>query len=212
MIQVSRRYALALIAMGIAAAVPVLLHTLGRFDRDDCAAPAALRAALLGDESPSVTHEGGDLPGLVQWIEGTVAWGNPPRSPLSFVLARTTDPTRLTRRPYRPVVDELEAIQGELRWVEDGQGGRLPIRWTLDYAGRKARFASYFFAYQGRPVSRPLLALAESAPVSLLNGARPLTLLVVGGSVPTRDVEEAREAADAWLLDAWRNYQRACYP
>jgi len=205
----SGRYALLVLAAALAAAVPIALHSLSWMDRDDCADPGAFRATLLIPGSRPVAGDQ-ELPRrMLQRSQGSVGSGAPGIPALEYAIVRSFEPVRLLQRPARFVAGRLDAQDQKLAWTErDGQ--RLPIHWTFERTRSLPQFVAYFFVYGSRPVAHPLLALLGSAPMRLLSGARPLTLVAIGGQAPPGDLATLEKAAEDWLFEAWAHYRGVC--
>ena len=212
MIRVSPRFAPALLGLGLAASVPVWLHGTGRLDHDDCANPGALQATLLIPGSRPVSLERGELPrGVVQRSEGTLAWALEREYPLQFSIVRSVEPTSLTRRPFRFVLQHFESGGRRLRWLER-DGARTPVHYLFDRSAQPARFVAYVYLYESQAVEQPLPSILAAAPRVFTRGPRPFTLMIVGGAVPTSRMPEARRAAEDWLLHAQDHYRNVCRP
>ena len=72
--------------------------------------------------------------------------------------------------------------------------------------------ALYMFAYGQEPVVHPLSAQMRSAIPQIFGGTRPLTLFLVAGEVPRLRMKAMQQRGHAWLVAAWRHYQKACAP
>lgn len=210
MISVSPRYAVPVLVLALLVGVPVYLNFAGVLRHDDCAHPEVLRVLSI-DGSQPVPIERALSAEIVQWSEGTVPLGERPEPPFRYAIVRSLDPGRVLNRPYGPVLDDFDASSQGQAWRER-DGTRLPMHWVEGRAPKRSSFASYVYVYDGEPVARPLLAILLSAPVRLLRGAQPLTLMVIGGEVAESRLETTRAAAEDWLFAAWSHYREVCRP
>ncbi len=212
MIALSSRYAAAIAALAIVAAVPVAVHSRGRRDVDDCADSGALRATLLITGSRPESSDRELKPGVLMRSEGRVE----PRlsdsvAPLRFAVRRGFAPASVTSQPSRMVVSRLEAQSQEVRQLERGDV-RLPVHWLEERTRGRPTFAAHFYVYENSPVEGPYRALLGSALRRLVGGARPLTVFAVGGSAPGPLAEAAHRQAEDWLFAAWDHYRSVCMP
>jgi hypothetical protein len=57
-----------------------------------------------------------------------------------------------------------------------------------------------------------MLAQLRAAPLELLTGAAPMTLLLVHGNVLQSELPAAEARARDWLSASWQAYRYACAP
>jgi len=206
-IELSRRYAATVVVLCLMAAVPVYVHSAGLLARDDCAHPEALRGTL-----PIPGMRPGPPPrrlprGAIQLRGGTLAW-RAAAAPLRFSIERTYQPVHLLNPPQRIA----KAFQVELQETQlvRREEVEIPVHWAVDRTRGAPQFAAYAFVYRGRPHRDPIRSLFGSTWAQITTGARPFTLFVVGGSVSPRQLPEARQAAEDWLVAAWHHYDAVC--
>ena len=210
MIALSSRYVAGIAALAILAALPVAVHSRGRLDSDDCKDPGALRATLLIRGSRPEFSDKELPPRELMLSEGTIEPPPGPSSPpLRFAVQRGFEPARVTSRPDWMVVKRLEAQSEELRVLERGNV-RLPVHWLEERTRELPTFAGYLYVYENQPVESPYNAILASALRRLVGGARPVTVFVVGGSVPPPYAEAARRQAEDWLFAAWDHFRAVC--
>ena len=185
-----------------------------RFDvrrTDDCARPDALRelgrvpGGLAAEERWDRYDED-----LRQWTEVELA-GNGRGVALRGALLRSYQASDLYTRPPRFLLGTFEAGEREVETVQAGDV-ELPIQSIRDATHRRNGIASWLFVYDGEPVRHPILAQLASAPEQVWSGARPLSLLIVAGTVPRGREEAARERARDWLVEAFAHHREACAP
>lgn len=212
MIRLSDRYAWPLAALLSVALVPVAWHAGDRRQPETCAGTGH-RLDPFGLPGAGSVRERGEQLGrhVVQWTEGRVSPRGPTAPRLEFTVLRSFDPARLYVRPANFVSGAMEPERHELEWLAT-DGEPLPIHWISDETRRRVQLAGYLFVYEGRPVARPWLAQLTSAVAQIRSGTQPMTLLLVHGEVEPVQVEDAREAARAWLAAAWRHHEAACTP
>lgn len=209
MTPVSARYALAIVALAFAAGIPVLLHSQRMLDRDDCRDPDAMREVMLIPGTRAESRTGQPDPIVLQRSEGSLDVGRA-RDRFRFAVVRALEPLRVLHRPERFIVEGFEAESSELRWADRG-GVRLPIHWVESRYTHNPMAIGYTYVYGGSAIAHPRLALLGSALSRLFTGARPLTVLVAGGSVHG-DRENVIRGAEDWLFAAWHHYQMVCGP
>ena len=72
--------------------------------------------------------------------------------------------------------------------------------------------AAYVILYDGVPVENPYLTQLLSAPLQIVRGRLPTTLLFVWGYVGETELATAEARATDWLRSALRNYREICAP
>jgi hypothetical protein len=183
----------------------------GRYE-DDCANPELLtQPGFLHSDEPfrSVTDR---LPVATTplWLKGKINLQKSRTRPLDVVMIRSFDPIKLYLQP-----DNLEPLPadpegGYLEWVDAGSA-TLPVHFVdVHTVPWEPAFAAYMYVYDSEPVRYPLLAQLGTAIPDLAAGTRPLTILIVQGSVLRLDLREAKERAGQWIADSWIRYRRAC--
>jgi len=199
----------AALALGLA---PVAMSSLHPRFRDPCRNPAALQATSLIDGfRPLGERLEKRGPHDIQWSEGEIPRVGRPSEPLHFQILRSYDARKLYEHTVRFASEKLEPEEHEIL-PRISQGEELPIHLVRDHTRSPSVILAYLFAYRGRPVAQPLLALLEDAPRQLLRGSAPLTLFLVEARAPHRRTAAAEEAAERWLVAAWRQYRMACGP
>ena len=204
----STRYSAALAILTLLALVPVGIHEYAGAVVDDCA-----NAVEFFPESPA---DASDERGLflakrfraTGWREGEVAGDTRFR----YTYLRTYDAKRAYYRPEQSLIEEAKPIRRGIDWV-DSNGRRLPVH-RAEYPVLAdeivQRIAGYVLVYEGAPVSNPYLAQLFSAPLRLVSGRAPMTLLFVHGYVPIDDTAEAETRLREHLRAAFATYERAC--
>lgn len=209
MIRLSPRYALPLALLALGAAVPVYVHGAGLLNRDACAAPGVLGESAVRLEGAQPVAEESGAESFLQHRLGDLPWSGSRTEPLRVALIRDYDAVDLSSDAHVHVTRRFEtSTKGVETWERDGR--TLPVHWLVDRSRQRPQFAAYVFVQGDRPVTRPLVAILASAPARLVRGARPTTLMAVGGTVPASRLDAAREAAARWLFAAWKEYRLAC--
>ena len=211
MTALSPRWTLAVLCLAALTALPIWVHTRGLRDADPCRDPGAFKAALLIPGSQPEREDRKPHPREIQYSVGDIEGEKGVRAPLRFAIVRSFDPTSLTNRPARFAIPKLEVQSRELRWIQR-DGKRLPIHWVVEDARSHEKFVAYYFVYQGRPVESPTLAIMASGLGRLWGGARPLTLVAVGGHASKLRIEATRQRAEQWLFATWDHYGAVCAP
>jgi len=197
----------AALALGLA---PVAMSSLHPRFRDACRNPAALQATSLIDGSRPLgerLEERG--PRDIQWSEGEIPLARQPAQPLHFQILRSYDARKLYEHTVRFASVKLEPEEHEVLRLTS-KGVELPIHLVRDHTRSPSVVLAYLFAYRGRPVARPLLALLKDAPRQLLHGSAPLTLFLVEAKAPHRRTAAVEAVAEHWLVAAWHQYRTAC--
>lgn len=216
MIELSTRYVPHIVALVVIATIPTLLHSLGRFDVDDCAAPELLLAPPARDRAPFLTtgerRRFDSFWGAGNWSAGTLpAAASGGR--LSYLIARSFDPKAVYHWPEARVISVRPGKRG-LEEVES-QGVRLPVhRAYYEPDGRSAdvALAAYLLIYDSRPVVNPYLAQILSGPRQVVTGRHPMWLFIVYGTVGEPERRDAEQRAHEWLASAWESHRAACAP
>jgi hypothetical protein len=211
MIAPSTRYLPWILGLAILLALPLLRTRLEVPHADDCARPAELLELdrLPGSGAVRERYEKYD-DDLRQWTE--VELRNDDRGTrLRGALIRSFRPMDLYSRPPARLLGEIEAGRRHVEWVEV-EGERVPIQTFFDQTAEQRTMASYVFVYRGKAVEHPLWEQLRGAPDQIWNGTRPLSLLMVAGTIHPQRREAAREAARAWLVHAYRLHHELCAP
>jgi hypothetical protein len=236
-IQLSSRFAAALLLMAGAAAALRLGALHDARGADACAAPGALKATSL---IPGTTALGERLEALdrdtIQWSEGEVTAPEPGGLPMRFQIVRSYDAPRLYGNALdyaAPLGDGPHAEAARLE-PEDIRvrelvldGVRVPIRVAWDHTGAlgrrpgadrseagtgASRLAAWLFVFDNHPVRSPLRAQLGHALDLAIGGARPLTLVTISALATPETAAPVEDAAVAWLGRAWSYVSHACRP
>lgn len=211
MIAPSTRYVPWLLGLAILLAFPVLRTRLEVRRVDDCARPAELLelGRLPASGTTRERYEKYDED-LRQWTEVELR-SDDRTTRLRGALIRSFRPADLYSRPPARLLGQIEAGRRWVEWV-DVDGERIPIQTFFDQSAKRHAMASYVFVYRGEAVEHPLWEQIRSAPDQIWSGTRPLSLLMVAGTIHPQRREPAREAARDWLVGAYRLYREACAP
>jgi len=213
--EVSTRYVPHIVALIILAAIPTLLHSLGRFDVDDCAAPEALLAPPGPDGASLLSARDRQhfdtFWGAGNWTAGALPGAD--RAPrLSYVIARSYDPKAVYHWPEARVISDVRPVARGLEEL-DTQGVRIPVHrayYEPEATASGSFLAAYLLVYNSRPVSNPYLAQILSGPQQVVMGRHPMWLFIVYGKADDLQRREAEERAHAWLASAWESHRSAC--
>jgi hypothetical protein len=214
MTRLSSRYVPHIVVILVLAGIPTLLHSWGRFEVEDCANPAAL---LVVPQAGARRSEGWANARWLerasptrQWVEGRIPIEGTALS-LETVIVRSYDPKILYHQPELALVRQARSEHANVEWFEHA-GERLPIHWPEYDSEPAAVVAAYVLVYRGRPVANPYLAQLLAAPLQVVTGRSPMTLLFVRGAVPVGRRELSESLARKWLASAWDQYRAACHP
>jgi len=209
MIPPSGRYASVLAAIVLLFMLPVVWNRFEPPRVDDCADPDRLRdvAALDGVRSAVERWDKHD-DGIVQWSQVELeAEGREVR--LRGVIIRSYRPADLYTRPPSHLLRRFEAEQREVVEIRSG-GETLPVQTLSDGTAGSNAMASYLFVYAGAPVTHPFWTALAHAPAQVLEGTRPLTLIMVAGELGRAQRPAVRRRAERFIEAAWRHYRAAC--
>jgi hypothetical protein len=215
LIEVSARYIPHIAALALVAAVPTVLHSLGRFDVQDCAAPEAILAPPGPEVSPSDRKRFDRNWGAGNWTAGSLPGGEDGEGGqrLEYVIARSFDPKAVYHWPESRVVWDVRPEQRGVERIE-ADGVRLPVHRAyyeaVDGSRRETLVVAYLLVYHARPVGNPYLAQILSGPQQVVSGRRPMWLYLVHGRMGERERPAAEERAHAWLASAWQRHRSAC--
>ena len=206
---ISSRFAPGMAALAILAAIPVVLHRYVGLEVDDCARSAELLPRSR--DASGVTDREATLAQrfrATRWSEGEISGP----TPLRFTHLATYDARRAYYRPENALIEAQDPVSRELEW-DEGEAGRLPIHRPLyvsPFESGTRILAGYVLLYGGRPIANPYTAQLRWAPLQLVTGRRPLTLLFVHGRVDREDYPEAERALRAELARATARHRDLC--
>ena len=181
MIPLSSRFALASLAIFLAAAIPVWTFGVDR-THSDCRDPEALVSRLPGSETHGMT------PAVTQSFEPYELYGRP----LGDAVASSYPDSKIRLRDLQ--VD----------------GVTLPVHWSSDTTQVAARVRAYFYVHGGEPVVHPFASGLALAPAQFAQGTLPVTLLLIDGFTELAKRQHIEQAAEDWIRNAWRHYQTSC--
>lgn len=206
MTPLSARWAPALTALLLLSLPPVWLHALAAPTRDDCAAPAAFfGAGRIGAVEVGPAAAPGDLANAV---EGRAHTAGPGR--LAVRAIRTFDPVPLYVSPIAFGFDRsLYLGPTAVRRVAAGSEV-LPVHWSTREGAGVARIEAWVFVHGGEPVRHPAASGLALALPQLLEGTRPVTLLIASAAGPLEALPALERATERWLADAWLELEAAC--
>lgn len=213
MIEASTRYVPHIAALIVLAAIPTLLHSLGRFDVDDCANSQGLLAPPDVDHAAMLSagerHRIDTYWGAGNWSAGTLG-GEGPGASLRYVIVRSFDPKTVYHWPEGRVLDHRHSSRG-LEEVEGPGGVQLPVhRAFYEPRGADTTVVAYLLVYDSQAVANPYLAQILAGPKQVLLGRRPMWLFLVYGEVEKSAREDAEQRAREWLASAWERHRTAC--
>lgn len=210
MIEISHRFAPALLLLGFAALAPVALHHFRPIETETCRDPGALLSTyrIEGGTAGTERYEN-DRGDKIQWTEGELPRLRPRIEPLHFAVLRSFRPTEIYLRPAGFVVPRFEAERRTIEWIRVGDE-ELPIHFERGRRIDGAGFVAYLYLYEGKPVLHPFRAQLRGALGQIVNGARPLTMFIAGGTVPGRRIPDFEDQAKDWLASAWHYYAEVC--
>jgi len=207
--RLSPRFALPVIILMLAAALPVWLHFVSAPTRDDCADPRAFFGAgrIGGADVVPLGRRGRRYQGVEAAFRGASG------GKLRLRVLRTYDPSPLLASPFRVgFAPGLYLLPGELRQLTAGEHA-LPVRWHATETQGAVAFEAYGYVHGGIPSSNPLGSGLRLAWEQLIHGARPVTVLIVSGSAPVAARAGLEREAEGLFVRAWRQLAAACaYP
>ena len=211
MTAVSSRHALPVLALAIAAAIPIGWHAIAAPVADSCRDPAALLASTqVGTGRVVEPARPGDR-GLIR-LSGRVQ-PNPPRvfSMIFRVSRSSLEPDAFYGLHEVSALDHSIPLDtaGDRIALENGDA-RIPVHWLEDTIGSNFRVRGHFFVMDGQVVEHPFFAGLARAGSQLIHGTLPVTMFVFRAEGAVSEAEVMRDQTRAWLRDAWKHYQQAC--
>lgn len=206
MIVLSSRFAIVIVVLLLASAIPVWIHRIEAPRYDDCGNPDAFfRAPRIGD---AVMRKPEPRSHTSISVEGRIFAGTP--SPVRVLAFRTDEPSRMYASPMSFGFDSMAyIIPRDVRWL-DVDGGEMPVHWSQYEMQGKAHVEAYAYVQGGRPIRHPLESNLRLAVSGLFEGARPLTVLIASASAPVQEEPALVGAVENWFEDAWRQMKIAC--
>lgn len=198
-----------MIALLMAAAVPVNFHASTLPTQDDCVAPESFFGAqeIAGAKMKPTLDRKQNFDGAdgILSIDG--------EAPLRVRTFRIYDAWRLYASPINYGFDTMSYLVPEKNRTLDAEGELLPIHWSSYPTSVRnlVHVEAFMYVQGGVPTVHPLRSGLSLAFDQLLYGTRPLTVLMVSGERSPRDLESIERAMDRWFLDAWRQLEASCH-
>lgn len=209
----SRRWAPHLCILLSIAMLPVALHAYVGVESDDCAHAMAVAPRWSPGDPPTADEAYIDeRMQPLQWRAGVVADAD--GTALNYTIARGFDAKRIYYRPEYKLVRDARPSSYEIGWI-DVDGERVPVHRPIYSQALRSPLigvAAYVILYDGVPVENPYRSQLLSAPLQIVRGRLPATLLFVSGFVLASEFEAAEKLAQDWLEAALRNYREICAP
>lgn len=193
--------------------LPVVLHGYVGVESDDCAHATAIAPLWAPGDAP--TGRAAYIDERMkpeQWREGILRESD--GTALSYTIGRGFDAKHLYYRPEYKLLRVARPSSHEIVWIEVGEE-RVPVHRPLyerNFSSPMIGVAAYVILYNGVPVENPYRAQLLWAPLQIVRGRLPTTLLFVWGLVPETEVAAAEARAYDWLRSAVRNYREICAP
>jgi hypothetical protein len=211
---ISNRYATTCAILLAATLGVVTLATHRTPEIDDCADPIALAEP---DRFDGVDPFGPDpkmLGDVISfWSGSRIKMKHELVGPFRVAIARTHQPIRFYLQPDNISPMPFPPDKGDFEWVER-DGKKLPVHILFSESRSSASymtaFTAYTFLYHNEPVAHPLAAQLRAAIADLFGGRRPLTMLMVQGTVSRIYLAQATDFAKEWLADTAARYQEVC--
>jgi hypothetical protein len=212
LIETSTRFVPHIVALVVLAGIPTVLHSLGRFDVEDCAAPTELLATPGPDQAPMLStaerQRFDGFWGAGNWSAGTLPPTHDGGARLQYVIARSYDPKAVYHWPETRV-EEARPIARGLEDVE-GPGERIPVHRAFYEGAAAPMMIAYLLVYDSEAIANPYLAQILSGPRQVVMGRRPMWLFMVYGKVDESRRADAEARAREWLAAAPERYRAAC--
>jgi hypothetical protein len=216
-IALSTRHVRWLVVVLAAALLPVLLEELRPRRHDDCRNPdmLTLTLAIPGSKptrsaarrSPAEPDGPASRGNFTLWTQGEIENPEDERHALRFWMIRSFDPGAVS--PRGVLQGDFDPESHEVRELETKMGV-LPVHVAIDRTRNPRRLVAWAWAYGGRPTAEIFPALLKAAPMRLLKGAVPVTLLLVDGLAHDSDTGAVDTAATQWIAEAWSHVARYC--
>lgn len=212
MTPISDRFALPLLILLLAVAIPVWMNSGTARYQDDCVDPEAF-------------HQIGSVPGTwrvtdreprqnetrIQWTEA-FALKKTERDPqFSVHVVRSYNPYYLFSKP-KSVMPRRFSPDREATKDLATPWGDLPVHFDLRLQGSRIEVVAYAFFYRDRVIRNVFWGLVRSALDPLLGPTRPLTIALIHGSAPISKQVELQNRALSWFEGMAEHYWSTCHP
>lgn len=214
MTPLSKRFALAALAVLVVAFAAATVGARATHHRDGCSDPSALAAPTHFDGlRPFERDASRESTTRPLWSQGRITLDVRNAPEFDVLVVRSYDPISLYLATENLLPMRAEPDKGVSEEVHT-DAGLVPVRFLYAMSRNSAlwrtEFLAYVFVYDDEPVASPFLAQMASAVPDLVNGRRPMTLLLVRGGVSNLYLAEAEHRARSWLIDAWKRYRETC--
>lgn len=186
----------------------------GRTQLDECRDPGALKRLDLVPGTRKMFQRSYQLTSRRrQWTLGT-SGGRDYNDPLIEVqMVRDFELFSLWLHPTQELsmIGNFVPDDERLTWIETSAGS-LPVHLEYKYSGSRLKLVAYAYVYGLEPVENPFAAAMLDSFRAVVGGTRPLTLLLVSGSIYHGRMPVLQASSLKWLSAAFERYREVCVP
>lgn len=206
MTALSPRFAVAAMVLFIVSAIPVWFHQTQAPTYDSCADPDAFfLAPKLGGATMRMPQPRNRTSISVEGRMYTKA-----SSPLNVIVFRTHESSRFYASPMSFGFDSMAyIIPREIRWLEI-DGDVLPVHWSSYIMEGRVYIEAYLYVQGEQPIRHPLQSGLRLAAAQLVEGTRPLTVMIASADGDADDSPALSRATEEWFTQAWLQMKGSC--
>jgi hypothetical protein len=206
MINLSPRFALIAVVLFVASALPVWFHVAKMPTNDACRDPEAF---FLASEIANASMRK-PVPRRRTSISVKGRLFTAASEPLDVLAFRTYSSSRFYASPMSFGFDSMAyIIPREVRSLKV-KGNVIPVHWSQYEMLEKVYIEGYLYVQGGSPVSHPLQSGLRLAVDQLMNGTRPLNVLILSAVGDIDETEVLETVAEEWFQEAWEQLKAAC--
>ena len=206
----SRRYALILIVLFLVTGVFVVRSAGVGKQLDSCRDPEALKwLDLVPGTQRTLEVTPRYTPRRTQWsagVAGTKSYNDPQ---VKIRMVRDFSIFQLWLYPRLAVKERSIPDVERLEWIDTG-AGRLPVHLEYYLSGSRPRLIIYAYMYDLEPVVNPFAAAFRGSFRAVVEGSRPLTMLLVSGSIEHGRLPVLEASSSRWLVAAYERFRKVC--
>ena len=212
MIPISNRFALPLLILLLAAAVPVWMNSGSDRYRDDCADPLAFEQMRDIPHIRGVSQYPEQLnSSRIEWTQGYLVEPDESDTLFGVRVVRTFDPydmlvkpKRILQQPFLPDIEEVKTMSTPR--------GEMSVHFGFKVAGRYSEGVAYAFLYRDEPVRSVFWTLLRSAFRPFLGPTRPIATVLLYRAPGVRQPDEMVSDGLESMRTVADHYWATCYP
>jgi hypothetical protein len=207
----SSRYAMLSALVLVVAGILNLVISQDLSTRETCANPNGLpRITALPGFEPRGRVRGKLTDTVIEWSEGRLP-GSRTEPPMDLWLIRSIRPPELYERPVRFLERKMSPETHRVIEVETSDGP-LPVHLLEDYTSNPGTVVGYLLIHGNEPIENAFSTHVRNLARSVIQGATPLTLVIVSRQAVRRGSAQAQTNVSQVLASVWENFDAACRP